>query len=214
MNTTKATEYKILLANLKNWLSRNLPSDLNVVLAGTPVIWSGVLDEIIKSQITSIALALSTVCIVLTLWLRSLLLGILTTLPLAATLVFYYASMTILGIDLNIGTSLISFMVIGIVDYSAHFLHRIQLQLKKGSDLDSAVVFAIAHSGKSIFFNVLVFSLGFLALLSSEFAPIVHLGLLVAIALFLSGFMSVFLISLLSPWFIKVPNQIVMAKQA
>lgn len=137
------------------------------------------------------------------LWMRSARLGILTALPLAATMVVYYGMMAALGIELNIGTALISFIVVGIVDYSVHYMHRVQVQLEAGSRMDQALIYAILHSGRSIAFNVAVFSLGFLTLLFSEFTPIAYLGGLVALALVISGFMSLFLISMLAPWFMK-----------
>lgn len=202
MNTTVASQYKQFLADFQSWLAVHKPADVSVRVNGTPVIWSGVLDEIIQGQVLSVALALTTVTLVLMLWLRSARLGLLTALPLAATVVFYYALMTTAGIDLNIGTAIISFLVVGIVDYSVHMLHRIRHEQAVQPSLDAAILEAIRHSGKSIAFNVLLFSLGFLALLGSEFTPIFHLGVLVALALSLSGFFSLFLIALLAPWFI------------
>lgn len=202
MNTTLASEYKRFLANLDAWLKIHKPDDVTVQASGTPVIWSGVLDEIIQGQILSVALALTTVTGVLMLWLRSVRLGLIAALPLATTVVFYYALMTLAGIDLNIGTAIISFLVVGIVDYSVHFLHRIRHAQDTCATLDGAVLDALRHSGKSIAFNVLLFSFGFLALLASQFTPIFHLGILVTLALSLSGFFSLFLISLLAPWFV------------
>ncbi len=202
MNTTRATEYRQLLGALNAWLKAHRPSGLAVEVTGTPVIWSGVLDEIVRGQVLSIALALTTVTIVLMLWLRSVRLGLLTALPLAVTIVLYYAVMSLAGIDLNIGTAIISFLVVGIVDYSVHYLHRIRHGLDRGQSLDQALLYALRHSGRSIAFNVVLFSLGFLALLASEFTPIFHLGVLVALALSISGAMSLFLISMLAPWFI------------
>lgn len=203
MNTTHASEYKKLLANLDHWLQANKPAHLNVNVAGTPVIWSGVLDEIIKGQFTSFVLAFSSICAVLIIWLRSFRQGVLAALPLAATMVAYYGVMALLGIELNIGTALISFIVVGIVDYSVHYLHRIKSRLATGDTLDNSLLYAIRHSGMSIAFNVAVFSLGFLTLLFSEFKPIAYLGGLVALALFISGFMSLFLISMLAPFFLR-----------
>ncbi|GAB3549591.1 hypothetical protein GCM10027343_31620 [Noviherbaspirillum agri] len=203
MNTTRASEYKILLASLEQWLQANKPVHLKVSVAGTPVIWSGVLDEIIKGQFVSFILAFSAVCVVLVVWLRSVREGILAALPLAATMVAYYGVMALLGIELNIGTALISFIVVGIVDYSVHYLQRIKSRLATGDTLDHSLLYAIRHSGMSIAFNVAVFSLGFLTLLFSEFKPIAYLGGLVALALFISGFMSLFLISMLAPFFLK-----------
>lgn len=203
MNTTRATEYQTLLKNLDQWLLKNKPDNVKVSVAGTPVIWSGVLVEIIKGQLTSFILAFTSICVVLMLWMRSFKLGMLTALPLGATMITYYGVMAALGIELNIGTALISFIVVGIVDYSVHYLHRVQVQLNSGERMDVALLHAIRHSGKSIAFNVAVFSLGFLTLLFSEFKPIAYLGGLVALALMISGFMSLFLISMLAPVFMK-----------
>lgn len=208
MNTTRATEYQDLLAKVDAWLAVNKPANVKVSVAGTPVVWSGVLNEIIKGQLTSFILAFSSICMVLMLWMRSAKLGVLTALPLAATMIVYYGMMAALGIELNIGTALISFIVVGIVDYSVHFLHRVQVQLEAGGRMDDALIYAILHSGRSIAFNVAVFSLGFLTLLFSEFMPIAYLGGLVALALAISGFMSLFLISMLAPWFMEEKPQV------
>jgi len=204
MNTTRATEYQTLLNNLDAWLAQNKPENVTVRVAGTPVIWTGVLHEIIKGQFTSFVLAFSSICLVLMLWLRSPKLGLLTALPLAATMVSYYGIMAILGIELNIGTALISFIVVGIVDYSVHYLHRVKDHLAtSNASIDESLLYAIRHSGSSIVFNVALFSLGFLTLLLSQFKPIAYLGGLVALALTISGFMSIFLISMLAPWFMR-----------
>ncbi|RTL27647.1 MAG: transporter [Rhodocyclaceae bacterium] len=203
MNTTRASEYQQMLKALDAWLASNTPAGVEVRIGGSPVIWTGVLQEIIQGQLTSFLLALSAVTLVLVLWLRSVSQGILAALPLATTMVCYYGLMTALGIDLNIGTAIISFLVVGIVDYSVHYLHRIQSARAQGMELDAALLHAIRHSGRSIIFNVLVFSLGFLTLLLSEFTTIVHLGALVALALSISGCLSLFLITLLAPAFLR-----------
>jgi predicted RND superfamily exporter protein len=109
-----------------------------------------------------------------------------------------------LGIELNIGTALISFIVVGIVDYSVHYLHRVKDHwVTSNATIDESLLYAIRHSGSSIVFNVALFSLGFLTLLFSQFKPIAYLGGLVALALTISGFMSIFLISMLAPWFMR-----------
>jgi uncharacterized protein len=207
MNTTRATEYQVLLDGLQQWLAVNKPAHVEVKIAGTPVIWTGVLHEIIKGQLTSFLLAFSSICVVLMLWMRSARLGLLTALPLAATMISYYGIMAALGIELNIGTALISFIVVGIVDYSVHYLHRVKAHYDVAcsnnvQNIDESLIYAIRHSGASIVFNVILFSLGFLALLFSQFKPIAYLGGLVALALAISGFMSIFLIAMLAPWFI------------
>ena len=161
---------------MEPWLAENTPQGMSYKLAGSPVIWTAVLDELISGQLQSIFLAFLCVILVMSLWMKSFRVGLLGTIPLAITVVFYYASMTLFNIELNIGTAIISFLVLGIVDYSVHYLLRTQHGLQQGLPLDEALETAITYSGRSIIANVIVFSVGFIALLFSEFKPIVDLG--------------------------------------
>lgn len=202
MNTTVASEYQQFLDKLNPWLATNTPNAYKVKLGGSPTIWTAVLDELLSAQKLSLLLAFFCVIGVMSAWLGSIKMGLAGTLPLAATVILYFALMTILGIELNIGTAIISFLVLGIVDYSVHFLLRIKVELKEGHELDKALLVALTHSGRSIVANVFVFSIGFIALLFSSFKPIVDLGALVGISLFLSGILSLVVIVLFAPWLV------------
>ncbi|MFT6388285.1 MAG: putative RND superfamily exporter protein [Cellvibrionaceae bacterium] len=205
MNTTVASDFQRYLDQLEPWLSTHIPDGMTYKLAGSPVIWTAVLDELISSQLTSIVIALACVFLIMSLWMRSFRTGLLGTLPLLVTVIFYYAAMTLFNIELNIGTAIISFLVLGIVDYSVHYLLRIDYGLKQGLSLTQSLEDAVIYSGRSIIINIIVFSMGFIALLFSEFKPIVDLGTLVGLSLFVSGVMSIFMITLLAPWLIKSP---------
>lgn len=219
MNTTVASDYEAFLEKLDTWLAENTPEGISYKLAGSPVIWTAVLDELISGQLLSIGLAFLSVILVMSLWLKSPRLGLVGTLPLAVTVIAYYAMMTLFNIELNIGTAIISFLVLGVVDYSVHYLLRTRYYLRQKQPLDEALLNAVAHSGRSIIANVFVFSIGFVALLFSDFKPIVDLGSLVGMSLFISGVMSLFVITLLAPWLIpseqgvsEAPAEGIMAK--
>ena len=212
MNTTVASDFDAFLSELRPWLAQNTPDGMTYQLAGSPVIWTAVLDELLSGQLQSIALAFSCVVLVMAAWMKSIRMGLIGTLPLAVTVVFYYATMTVFDIELNIGTAIISFLVLGVVDYSVHYLLRTQHGLEQGLTMDQALEQAIIHSGRSIIANVLVFSVGFVALLFSEFKPIVDLGLLVGLSLLISGLMSILVITLFGPWLI--PNREIVGEVA
>lgn len=207
MNTTVASDFQRFLDRLEPWLAQNLPQGMSYKLAGSPVIWTAVLDELLSGQMLSIFLAFACVIAVMGAWLKSFKMGLVGTLPLAVTVVFYYAVMTIFDIELNIGTAIISFLVLGVVDYSVHYLLRTKHGLQQGLTLDEALEAAIVNSGRSIIANVFVFTIGFVALLFSEFRPIIDLGSLVGLSLLISGIMSLFVITLLAPWLIPTDNQ-------
>jgi len=206
MNSTVSSDYERFLTRLRPWLEDNIPQGMSYTLAGNPVIWTAVLNELLAGQKLSIFLAFACVMLVMSLWFRSIRMGFAGTLPLAVTVVCYYAIMTVLDIELNIGTAIISFLVLGVVDYSVHYLVRTKIGLEQGFGLDDSLKLAMRHSGRSIIINVIVFSAGFIALLFSEFKPIVDLGTLVGLSLLISGVMSIYLITLLAPWLI--PHQV------
>lgn len=203
LTTSVASDYRAFLRELDAWIEANRPAHVQVTHAGTPVIWTGVLAEITRGHWLSFALALVAVTLMMMAWLRSWRLGILGALPLAATAATLYACMAVFGIELNIGTVLVTYLIVGIVDYTAHLLLRIRLYVDAGESVDPAVLKAVRYVGRSIAVNVVVFSVGFMALMFSDYKPIVDLGALVALALLLSGLMTLLLIPVAAPWFFR-----------
>ncbi len=142
-------------------------------------------------------------------WLKSVRLGILGMLTLLTTSVTVYGFMYLLNIELNIGTTLVTFLVVGVVDYAVHLLSRIKLLVQEGIHVDEAILTAMHSVGRSTGGQRWRFSVGFLALLFSAYKPVIDLGTLVALALFSSGVMTILLVTLISPWFFAaiVPEQ-------
>ncbi|MBY8948450.1 MMPL family transporter [Pseudomonas sp. SH10-3B] len=209
MTSSVASDYKAMLDRLDAWLLVNKPANLQVTHAGTPKIWTGILAEITQGQVLSFSLALLVVTLMMMFWLKSVRLGILGMLTLLTTSVTVYGFMYLLGIELNIGTTLVTFLVVGVVDYAVHLLSRIKLLVQQGIHVDEAILTAMHSVGRSTVVNVVIFSVGFLALLFSAYKPVIDLGTLVALALFSSGVMTILLVTLISPWFFAaiVPEQ-------
>ncbi len=89
-------------------------------------------------------------------------------LTLLTTSVTVYGFMYLLNIELNIGTTLVTFLVVGVVDYAVHLLSRIELLVQEGIHVDEAILTAMHSVGRSTVVNVVIFSVGFLALLFSR----------------------------------------------
>jgi hypothetical protein len=204
LTTSVASDYTRFLGNLDAWLAIHKPASLEVSHAGTPVIWTGVLKEITHGQVLSFTLAALVVTLMMMFWLKSVRLGILGLLTLLSTSVTLYGFMYLFGIELNIGTALVTFIVIGVVDYAVHLLSRIKHFVQLGMAVDEAILQAMHTVGRSTVVNVVIFSTGFLALLFSDYKPIVDLGALVALSLFISGIMTVLIVTLIAPWFFVV----------
>lgn len=206
LTTSVASDYTRFLEKLDAWLVSHKPAHLEVTHAGTPVIWTGVLKEITRGQVLSFTLATLVVTLMMMFWLKSVRLGILGMLTLLTTSVTLYGTMYLFGIELNIGTALVTFLVVGVVDYAVHLLSRIKHFVQLGVSVDGAILKAMHTVGRSTVVNVVIFSTGFLALLFSDYKPIVDLGALVALALFTSGIMTVLIVTLIAPWFFAAPQ--------
>jgi predicted RND superfamily exporter protein len=201
MNSSVASDYRAVLQRVDAWLEKNKPPHIEITHAGTPVIWTGVLEEITRGQVLSFTLAVLVVTLMMMAWLRSVRLGLLGMIILLATSAAVYGGMFLMKIELNIGTVLATFLVVGVVDYAVHLLSRIKLHVIAGAEIDGAILHAMSGVGRSTVVNVVIFSMGFLALLFSDYKPIVDLGMLVALALSTGGVITILLVTLISPWF-------------
>nr|WP_295481151.1 MMPL family transporter [uncultured Pseudomonas sp.] len=201
MTSSVAGDYQALLDRLDAWVSQNKPAHLEVTHAGTAYIWTGVLKEITQGQMLSFTLALLVVTLMMMGWLRSVRLGLLGMLTLLTTSVIVYGAMYLLDIELNIGTTLVTFLVVGVVDYAVHLLSRMKFLIEEGATVDEALLGAMEGIGRSTLVNVAIFSGGFMALFFSDYKPIIDLGTLVALALSSSGISTLLLVTLISPWF-------------
>lgn len=203
MNTTLASEYQVFLDKLVPWLDENIPDGATYKLAGSPLIWTSVLNEMWNGQKLGIFISFFSIFAVMSLWLRSLRYGFFGTIPLMFTVVFYFAFMSITNIELNIGTAIISFLVLGVVDYSVHFIIRMRDAINDGANVGEAMHYAIMTAGNAITINIIIFFVGFTPLLLSSFKPIFDVGLLVGFSLFLSGILTIFSLSLFAPIIFK-----------
>ena len=92
--------------------------------------------------------------------------------------------MGFLGISLDIATTLLSSIMIGVgVDYTIHFLWRYRHERREGFAHKEAIVRTLTTSGRGIVFNALSVIIGFTALLYSTFLPVQFFGFLVVVTI-------------------------------
>ena len=133
--------------------------------------------------------------------------------PLVFTVLFNFGVMGFFGIHLDIGTALVSSIVIGIgVDYSIHYLSRMFRELTQGAELREAISNTVRRSGKAITSNAVTVGFGFLALSVSEFLPLVTLSWMICLTLHISALATMILLPAIAvtlPYFLKLsPSKI------
>ncbi|MBN1595151.1 RND family transporter [candidate division FCPU426 bacterium] len=155
-------------------------------------------DYIIKTQISSILLSLLFVFIVLTVYLRSWLSGMLGIVPLSISLLINFGIMGFFNIPLEIGTALVASVSIGIgIDYSIHFISGYYREKAQTADLETATQRTLVTTGKAILFNAVSVAVGFAILLFSAFSPLRFLGILVSMTMLTSSFASMTILPVL-----------------
>jgi uncharacterized protein len=177
-----------MIARLRDEADRALPRGYGVRVTGS-LASSDALNEVMVHgklanivQIGTIILAIASIAV------GSLVGGFLVAIPLALAVLTNFGAMGLFGQSLDIGTSTISAMAVGIgADYGIYFLYRLREELARGVGLDAAVGRTLATSGKAILFVSSAIAAGYATLCFSGFGYHIRLGILVAFAMMVSS---------------------------
>ncbi len=177
-----------LIEIIDNYISKVNDSEINFSFTGMPLIYSHLDSSLLKSQITSLAIALILVFLCIVSLLRSINGGLIGLIPIIFTLLIVFGVMGFARIPLDIATVLVGSVSIGIgIDYSIHFLNRYRYEIQKNPSKISALHSTLTTTGKAITTNIITVALGFLVLIFSNLIPLRRFGLLVAITMLSSG---------------------------
>jgi hypothetical protein len=105
--------------------------------------------------------------------------GLLSLVPNVVPIIGLFGLMGFAGIDLNISTSMIAVIALGIaVDDTIHYFNEFKLQIQATGDTHRAIVEVVRTVGRPIVFTSVALSAGFLILCLSNFEPIRQFGYL------------------------------------
>jgi predicted RND superfamily exporter protein len=111
--------------------------------------------------------------------------GIFSIAPLSISILINFAIMGFTGIKLNLGTSMVACVSVGIgIDYAIHCLEAYKREYRDGEGTGDCLRRTFISSGKAILIDAVSNGLGFAVLLFSRFTMLADLGLLIAIAMF------------------------------
>ena len=163
----------------------NFPKEnIEVRFTGFPVFISDFVDVLITSSLRSLAVSLVLVILLSWFFFKSLLWGMLAVLPLGTAIIFNFGLMGWFGLELNHITALLTSIIIGVgVDFAVHFIAQYRHFMGEGVPQDDVCLATIDDIGYPILLNVAAVSVGFSALLFSEFVPMGYMGGLVIISM-------------------------------
>lgn len=183
-NNAGQANIKKFNAYVDTYLDAHPSDDYTIEITGMPYVNTQLDKSLVRSQITSLLIAILLVIALVSLIFRSAVEGLYASAPIVATIAILYGFMGLTGIPLNVVTVLVASVAMGIgIDYSIHFISNFNLSLKKGQNLNKAVEEAVMVSGKAIFINFISVSAGFLVLAFSDLMPMVYFGVLIALSM-------------------------------
>ena len=174
--------------NMGRFIRENSTDSCKIELTGMPSVYLRLNSSLIKSQFSSLVIAILFVLIIVGLILRSFIKGVYSTLPIIATILILFGFMGYAGISLDVATVLVASVALGIgIDYSIHVITHFNHGMNDTGDIKETIESILMVSGNAIIINVISVSAGFLALLFSQMVPLQSFGLLVALSMVGSG---------------------------
>ena len=199
------------IAKIDAYVADRFPDDVTVEVGGTALVEKSLNDLVVRTQLSSVAISLFLVFMILTVFYRSPLAGLIGLTPLLITILVNFGLMGALGIKLNIGTAMVASIAVGVgIDYTIHYMaayHHEFLMRRPGADFRRRTFLT---SGKAILFNAASVGAGFAVLALSRFNMLAYLGVLIALTMATSSFVSLtvlpVLLDLTRPAFIRRPR--------
>jgi len=161
------------------------PSDYDVEMTGTSVVYLKGTDYMVKNLFSSLLLALAIISVLMALLFTSFRMIIISLIPNLIPLVMTAGMMGFAGISIKPSTILIFSIALGIsVDNAIHYLSRYRLQLQLNNwNIKDSVLAALKETGFSMIYSSVVLFFGFSIFILSSFGGTEALGYLICFTL-------------------------------
>lgn len=204
LRTNSSLKITQFIDQVNSYVTQNFPDHLKIKVSGSANVSVAATDEIVNGQMKSLIVSLVVVLVMLLFTFRKISYAAIAMVPLVMTIAINFGIMGFFKIPLDIGTAIISSIVIGIgVDYGIHYLSRLRKNMDRGMAFNAALDNTIRHSGKAIFSNAVTVGLGFVALLFSVLTPLIIMGWMITITMLVSAVSTLILIPVCIVFFEK-----------
>ncbi len=164
---------------------------IKAVYSGLLPVQNKINENLMKSQIKSMVIALFVVLILVSLDIGSVLGGLVATIPIILVIAINFGIMGLLRINLDSGTMLVASIAIGIgIDYAIHFISHLKQEVEKGLSLEESIRRTIIEKGRAILINATTVGFGFLVLVFGNLIPVRNFGWLLFVTMIASAVLS------------------------
>ncbi len=185
---SSSSKQKKAMDKLHLFLKENLDADkVNYKISARSILNQRSGATIISAQSKSILFMVLIIFIIMSFLFKDIRMGLAAIPPNLLPILGLFASMSLLGIPLNVGTCIVAAITVGIaIDDTIHFFTRFKDNMNIGLSVDKAINKTIEEETSPIVITSLSLSIGFSFLLISHMVPIKQFGLLSAIVILLA----------------------------
>ncbi len=182
-------DMEAVIASLDNFLRDHpAPHGIEANWFGLTYINVAWQDKMVFGMLESFLGSFIVVLLMMTLLFRSLLMGILSMIPLTLTVGLIYGIIGLIGKDYDMPVAVLSALSLGLaVDYAIHFLARSREAVSVHGSWSAAVRHVFGEPARAISRNAIVLSAGFLPLLAAPLIPYQTVGIFIAAIILCAG---------------------------
>jgi hypothetical protein len=174
-----SAEVGALVDRIAEYAQSRFRRGIEVRATGSMVLLNRSADDLARGQVSGLWQVLAMLLVIMSLIFLSLRAGLLSLVPNVFPIIVLFGIMGWTGIPLNISTSMIAVIAIGIaVDDTIHYFSEFNVQLRTTGDQERAILNVVRLVGKPIVYSALALSAGFAITCLSNFQPIRHFGFL------------------------------------
>lgn len=190
------------LAGRAQSLVQQAMSDRAVVqVSGYLPLYSQIVQQLLKDQLSSFALAFVVVFLLVGMVLRSWRFTLIAIPPNVMPVAMVLGAMGFWGIRLDVATVTIAAAVLGIVvDDTVHILYRLKGAIREGLALEAAFRAIARSSGVAVVSTSFIFCAGFGVIALAQVKSVAYVGLLTAVAVVVALVMDLMLVPALSSY--------------
>ena len=157
------------------------PADFKVQVSGSLVLMNQTSDRVAAEQAKSLIFSVLLISAIVVILFRSFKIAGLAMVPAGLPVLLCFGLMGWSGVSLNVNTSLIANVAIGIaVNNCVHFLVHFQRNVRRGLSTADATRESLKNAGGAMLAASIALTLGFLVFGLSRFVPVSQFGLLTA----------------------------------
>ncbi|MDP6460191.1 MAG: MMPL family transporter, partial [Gemmatimonadota bacterium] len=186
-------EVASVLAAADEFLSANPHPGLTTHWAGLPyinVIWQ---QKMVAGMGKALAGSFAIVLVMMSLLFRSIRIGILSMIPLTATIAAVYGFIGFAGKPYDMPIAVLSSLTLGLsIDFAIHFLQRAREILRETGDLAETMRQLFEAPSHAIARNILVIALGFVPMFFSNLVPYITVSAFFFAIMVVSGATTMF----------------------